>query len=211
MSTMEREPRTIAFGPLRIAFDDHVLEPRDWTVEQGRWASQLAADAPDGPVLELCSGAGQIGLLAVHGSGRGLVAVDADAGACAWIRRNAETAGMSDLVEVRHEQLATACRPGELFPVIVADPPWVPHDEIDRFPRDPVLAIDGGPDGLDLARQCLQVIGGHLMEGGVALLQLGTTEQANRLERDLPAGLSIADLRSEPGRGVVIKLDTVIR
>ena len=62
--------RTIAFGPLTIAYDALVLEPRQWTTIQSEWARELLATAPPGPVLELCTGAGHIGLLAVTGTTR---------------------------------------------------------------------------------------------------------------------------------------------
>ena len=44
--------------------------------------------------------------------------------------------------------------PDERFALVIADPPWVPRAETGRFPEDPLLAIDGGDDGLDLARAC---------------------------------------------------------
>ena len=44
--------------------------------------------------------------------------------------------------------------PHERFAVVIADPPWVPRADTGRYPEDPVLAIDGGDDGLDLARAC---------------------------------------------------------
>ena len=62
----------MAFGGLTIAYDDRVLRPREWTTAQSDWAAELMVTAPGGPVLELCSGAGHIGLLAVAASGRRL-------------------------------------------------------------------------------------------------------------------------------------------
>ncbi len=196
---------TIPFGPLTIAYDAGVLRPRDWTALQGAWAADLLRDLPDGPVLELCTGAGHIGLLAVHGSDRTLVAVDASAEACAWARHNARRNGIA--VEVRHGLLHEVLAPEERFALVVADPPWVPHAEIGRFPEDPVLAIDGGDDGLALARTCLEVAARHLLPGGALLLQVGTPEQADRL--DDPAqecGLVERERRVVEGRGVVIRL-----
>ena len=93
----ERTP----FGSLTIAFDDRVLRPRGWTTAQSEWAAELMLTAPGGPVLELCSGAGHIGLLAVAGSGRSLVCVDANPVACDYARANALQAGLAELVEVR--------------------------------------------------------------------------------------------------------------
>ena len=51
---------------LEISYDQRVLEPRPWTAAQSRWASSLFRVLPPGPVLELCAGAGHIGLLAVR-------------------------------------------------------------------------------------------------------------------------------------------------
>ena len=87
-------PRVVDFEGLRIEYDEHVLEPRAWTAQQSHWAAELINEAPPGPVLEVCSGAGHIGLLAVTLAPRSLVCVDADATACSYLRRNAAHAGI---------------------------------------------------------------------------------------------------------------------
>src|SRR3954462_15106293 len=89
------EVQRTAFGPLTVTFDASVLRPRPWTAAQGEWAAELATTgtAPDGPLLELCSGAGQIGLVAAIRSGRPLVQVDASQPACRFARANADAAG----------------------------------------------------------------------------------------------------------------------
>lgn len=197
------------FGSLRIAYDERVLRPRDWTTAQSSWAADLLDDLPAGPVLELCAGAGQIGLLAVSGSQRRLVCVDAEAVACDFTRHNAQQAGMGDRVEVRHARLEEALRPEERFPLIIADPPWVPRAGTAQFPEDPLGAIDGGDDGLDVARSCIGVIDRHLALGGSALLQLGTAAQAEQLGKEHPLaadGLEVVELRSYP-RGVLLRVD----
>ena len=195
----------IAFGPLTIAYDDQVLTPRPWTTVQAGWASRLLPVLPEGPVLELCSGAGQIGLLAVHAHDRSLLAVDANPAACAWIRHNADANGIA--VEVREGDLAEVLDTAEQFPLIIADPPWVRRAEVSRFPEDPVLAIDGGDDGLDLARTCVRVIAAHLAPEGAALLQLGSDEQVAQLADQLEAcGLAVVDGVTFAGRGTVVQL-----
>ncbi len=200
---------TLAFGPLTIAFDDRVLRPREWTAAQSEWAAELMSTAPDGPVLELCAGAGHIGLLAVAGSDRRLVCVDASAVACDFARDNARDAGMADRVEVREARLETALADDEVFPVIIADPPWVPRSETGRFPEDPLSAIDGGDDGLDVARACLRVVADHLSPGGSAVLQIGTVAQATALahEECFTGGtLTMPELRQHD-RGVLARID----
>lgn len=195
----------MSFGPLTIAYDDRVLTPRPWTVLQSDWARELLADAPPGPLLELCSGAGQIGLLAVHGTGRRLVCVDLDPVACGYAVANARAAGRGDLVEVRELPL-DGLAPDEVYPVVVADPPWVRTDQVGCFPADPVRAIDGGEDGLRVARECVAVIDRHLHADGSALLQLGAIEEARQLRDELPASLELVDVRGEPGCGLVLLL-----
>lgn len=176
---------TVDFDGLAITFDDRVLRPRAWTANQSRWAADLLPTLPDGPVLELCAGAGQIGLLAVVASTRHLVCVDMNPVAADFTRANARTAGMTDRVEVRLSPIADALAPDERFPLVIADPPWVPRADTGRFPEDPVLAIDGGDDGLLVVRECLAAIEAHLAEGGVALLQLGPGDQAEVVARSL--------------------------
>lgn len=196
---------SIPFGPLLIEYDERVLRPREWTRTQSAWASELLADLAEGPVLELCTGAGHIGLLAVHGHRRRLVAVDVDRHACAWARRNATAHGID--AEIRHGPMSRMVAADERFPLILADPPWVPSDRVRAYPEDPERAIDGGADGLDLARECVRLIGRHLASGGVALLQLGTREQVAGLRGNIErAGLETFESRETPGRGVLVAL-----
>ncbi len=173
------EAQFVDFEGLRIEYDGRVLAPRPWTAAQSRWAAELIRSAPPGPVLELCAGAGHIGLLAVTLAPRPLVCVDMDPVACGFLRRNAALAGVA--VDVREGAMDAVLGEGEEFAVIVADPPWVPSADVGRFPEDPVTAIDGGDDGLDLARTCLEVIDRHLVVGGSALLQVGPLDQAQRV------------------------------
>lgn len=169
------------FDALSVAWDARVLEPRLWTAAQSWWAADLLCDAPPGAVLELFAGVGHIGQLAVRGSMRHLVCVDLSPVACEHARRNAARHDMSERVEVRCAPIATALEPGESFAMVIADPPWVPTARVREFPEDPRVAIDGGRDGLDLARESLGLAARCLAPGGSVLLQLGSVEQAEAL------------------------------
>lgn len=187
--------RTVPFGGLQIRYDDEVLEPREWTVEQGRWAATLLEELPAGPVLELCSGAGQIGLVAVAGNGRALVQVDTDETACRYARANAEAAGLP--VDVRCGRMEKAVAEGERFPLVLADPPYIRAEDVGDLPDDPQDAIDGGHDGLDLARTCLTVAADHLATGGRVLLQLGGPAQTEAVTHEAPSyGLELVEART---------------
>ena len=197
--------RTMSFGGLTITYDDQVLEPRPWTLEQSRWALDRLAELPPGPVVELGTGAGQIGLVIAAGSGRPLVQVDADDEACSFARRNAAAAGIA--TDVRHAPIDEALRDDERFVLVVADPPYVPAGEVHALPGDPERAIDGGADGLVVARTCLAVAAAHLVPGGEVVLQLGGTDQAATLDAEAGAyGLASLERRTYGADRVLVRL-----
>ena len=213
MCTLESSPgRTLAqldFGGLTITYDDSVLTPRRWTSMQSIWAAGLLRTSPPGRILELCAGAGQIGLLTVAMEPRELLMVDLNPAACEIARSNAAANGLLAPVDVRHGDLQDVIRADEQFVGVIADPPWVPTAQTGRFPDDPLHAIDGGGDGLDVVRSCLQVISRHLAIGGWAVLQLGTEAQADAVAEWILAeglGLEVCETRVYPERGVLVRL-----
>ena len=208
--TVRAAPPTeiIDFGGLQIAFDSRILRPRAWTEQQSRWAAELLPDLPAGTVLELCSGAGHIGLLAIAGSSRRLVCVDINPLAAEYTASNALAAGLRSRVEMRLGRVGDVLAPRERFPLIIADPPWVRRSQTELFPEDPLLAIDGGEDGLSVVRECLKAIEEHLALGGVALLQLGPGDQVEAVTELLAdTRLRAGEAREYDDRGVLLRID----
>ncbi len=204
------------FGHLDIGYDATVLEPRPWTSSQSQWAADLlvAVDNPPARVLELCAGAGHIGLLALSLAGspaipHTLVSVDVNPVACDFTRSNAEAAGLEALVDTRAGRIDDVITPGERFDLVIADPPWVERAQTGRFPADPLVAIDGGPDGLDVAWQCIRAGESHLVLAGSMVLQLGSTQQYQQVREGLTAvapQLTIRETRSFGSRGILVGL-----
>ncbi|MCU0312390.1 MAG: class I SAM-dependent methyltransferase [Acidimicrobiales bacterium] len=202
-------PTVVELDGLRIAHDRRVLEPRPWTVRHGRWAASLSGSVPPGPILELCCGAGHIGLVAAVRTGRPLVQVDACPVACAYATHNARVNGVP--TTVRHTTLAELGG-WAAAPLVVADPPYLADEEVAGYPDDPVTAVAGGPDGLDVVRECLDAIDRVLLPGGRALLQLGGAHQVSHVGSIVPSGLVLLAARAfGPGRAVVklARLDDV--
>lgn len=173
--SLDHPVERLTFDGLDIAWDRRILRPRSWTAEQGRWAAEVARTAPPGPILELCCGAGQIGIVAAKNSGRRLVQIDRDPVAAAYARRNAAAAGVDS--EVRCGPIGDMVGPREEFGVVIADPPWLRTDQLGEFPEDPRGAVDGGLDGFELIASSLEVGLAHLAPTGHLLLQVGDTEQ----------------------------------
>ena len=64
------------------------------------------------------------------------------------------------------------------FDVIVSNPPYVPTAAWEQLPRDikdyePRLALDGGPDGLDVIRALVAEVHRLLQPGGLLALEVG--------------------------------------
>lgn len=201
---------SVTIEGIAFEYDDRVLRPRPWTALQSLWAAEILESCPPGPVLELCAGAGHIGLVAVAANERHLVAVDLDSTACAYTRSNAERAGLGHRVTVRHGRLTSAVSPDERFTMVLADPPWVPTQEVGGYPDDPTLAIDGGVEGLNVAFDCVEVARRCLDPGASLLLQLGTAEQADAvLAGALASGGWVDGGRRVGERGLVLRLQRV--
>ena len=200
----------IDFGGLSIRYDERVLEPKPWTTSQSRWAAELLRDTPPGPLLELCAGAGHIGLLAVAYQPRDLVMVDISPVACAFARENVTLNRVGAVVDVREGPMDEVLAAHERFAAVIADPPWVTSAEVARYPDDPRAAIDGGEDGMAVAWKCLDVVERHLMDGGWALLQLGSRAQADAVAERLAFfpdhRLEVREVREYEARGVLVLL-----
>lgn len=181
----------VLFGGLEISWDRRVLRPRAWTTAQSHWVAALASHAPPGPILELCCGAGQIGLLAATLTGRDLVQVDRDPVAVDFARRNARLAGVRS--DVRAAAVTDALAPDETFAVAILDPPWVPSARVAQFPEDPVGAIDGGIEGTGPLLVGLRVALEHLHPDGHVVVQVGDMTQVEVVDRVLAARGSARD------------------
>lgn len=207
----EPRPQSIEFGGrIDIDYDSRVLAPRPWTMAQSSWAAELHEHGPGGRVLELCAGAGHIGLLALVMEGAEGVLVDVDPVACTYAESNASRAGLQDSVEVRCGDMGSVVGSDETFGVVIADPPWVPSAGIEQYPEDPALAIDGGADGLDLTRACLTVADKCLHPEGAVVLQLGNQGQIEAVSSwlDGQPGLDLViwEWRSYEPNGVLVGL-----
>lgn len=169
------------FCGLRIAVGPGVFVPRPRTEFLVRHAAALARGTARPVIVDLCCGSGAIGVAlaaALQHSGQvpeQLHAVDLDPAAVAWARRNLAPAGgqvhCGDLFEPLPAALA-----GRVS-ILTANVPYVPAAEITLLPsesrdHEPRLAVDGGPDGLDILRRVSAGAPAWLAPGGSLLSEV---------------------------------------
>ena len=74
---------------------------------------------------------------------------------------------------------------GRRFDLLVANLPYIPSwtlRTLEVYGREPSLALDGGPDGLELIRRLLQSAPPHLAPGGGLLLEIEASQGKAALE-----------------------------
>jgi release factor glutamine methyltransferase len=142
------------FAGQRVEITPDVLIPRPETEILLEEAVKLIE--PEGPpVLEVGTGSGILALALARKFPRlEVIATDVSLAALALARRNAGSIGNIRWVE--SDLLKDESLPAR-FQIIVANLPYIPTGQIDRLTREvrhePRLALDGGPDGLDLIRR----------------------------------------------------------
>lgn len=182
------------FMGLRFHVDSRVLIPRQDTETLVENALIALSGMPEPSVLDLCCGSGCIGLSLKSLCPRAQVTLtDVSKDALEVARLNSEQ--LSTDVEIRHGDLYKAVG-RERFDLIASNPPYIPRSELSDLQtevrHEPVIALDGGLDGLDFYRRIAEGAARHLNPGGAVYLEAGIGEAKAILEL-LEAHIECAD------------------
>ena len=203
------------FAGLRIALEPGVFVPRRRTEHLADVATGLArAAGPRAVVVELCCGAAAIGAAVLAAlPDTDLTVADVDPAAVRAARRNVGDRALvlkGDL----DAPLPTPLR-GRVD-VLVANAPYVPTGEISSMPpeareHEPRVALDGGADGLDLARRVVARAPLWLRTGGHLVVETSLRQAPALRAAYLRAGLTAEVSRDEDrdGTALVGRLDPV--
>jgi release factor glutamine methyltransferase len=185
------------FAGLRVVVAPTVFVPRRRTEVLVQVA--LESLGTGDVVVDLGCGTGAIAaaLLAAE-PGLDVWAVDVDPAAVACARRNLppDRVCEGDLYAALPAHLR-----GQVS-VLAANAPYVPTSAIATMPpeardHEARVALDGGPDGLDVQRRVIREAGGWLAPGGVLLVET-STEQAARTAAAMEAAGLAAEVRHDP-------------
>ena len=172
------------FHGLPFTVDEDVLIPRPDTETLVEAVLREAKTFPAPPsLLDLCTGSGAVAVaLAVEGGFSSVTASDISHEAVNIARENAAKNGVEEKILFAEGDLFRAKTKSEKslsrrsYDIICANPPYVPTAEIEELEpevrdHDPLLALDGGADGLDFYRRLAKDAPAHLNEGGKILLE----------------------------------------
>ena len=190
------------FCGLRIAVGPGVFIPRRRTELLVREAAALARrPGHTTVVVDLCCGSGAVGAALAVVLGRiELHAADLDPAAVWCARRNVAAADGRVYEGDLYEPLPAALQ-GRVD-ILVANAPYVPTGEVALLPaeariHEPLLALDGGPDGLDILRRVAIEAPRWLAPGGHLLIETSERQAPQITEAVARAGLAPRLARSE--------------
>jgi release factor glutamine methyltransferase len=181
------------FWSLPLKVTPAVLVPRPETELLVEVALQHLPKSEPRAVLDLGTGSGAVALaIASERPLARVVGIDVSAGALGVARDNVRTLALPN-VTCRLGSWFEAV-PGEIFDVVVANPPYVADQDpaLASLAAEPALALVAGPAGLDALAAIIAAAPRHLTPGGWLLLEHGSRQQhevAQFLERRGFAGI----------------------
>lgn len=192
------------FMGLRFTVGPDVLIPRADTELLAETGLAFIKPLPAPRVLELCTGSGCVAVsLAVLHRGCSVTAVDISEKALSYARKNAAKHGAEGRIEYLRGDMLSG--PGAGFScgydLLLCNPPYIPRGDIaglDDSVRcfEPVLALDGGADGLDFYRAARRWFS-LLRPGGLAVFEIGCNEGPQVTELFMQAGLHEVSLKKD--------------
>ena len=169
---------------VRVGVEPGVFVPRQRSALLARTGASLVV--PGNVVVDLCCGSGALGLVvATLTPGVEVHACDVDQRAVACASRNLAPVGGTAYAGDLYDALPARLR--GTVSVVVANVPYVPSRQIATLPHDardhePRATLDGGIDGLEVARRAVTHARDWLRRNGSILVET-TPEQADVLVR----------------------------
>ena len=179
----QREPMAYILGQrefygINVVLTPAVLIPRPETeglVEHALFMALMGMESTELVIVDVGTGSGAIAInLAIHLPAAKIFAVDVEDSVLDVAAYNVQAHGVADRVNLAIGDLLDAVP--EPIDLIVANLPYIPTDRIPTLQpevqREPVIALDGGPDGLDLIRRLLVQAEDKLKPSGIILLEM---------------------------------------
>lgn len=163
------------FYGYKIKVDERVLIPRPETELLAELAIKTVEDG--NKVLDLCTGSGCIAIAVrreVKDKEITVTAADISAEALELAKENAR----ANLAEIKFIESDLFEKVRGKFNLIVCNPPYIKSEDLAGLQsevkdHEPVLALDGGKDGLDFYRRLAAEAPKHLVRGGTLLMECG--------------------------------------
>ncbi|MCL2798278.1 MAG: peptide chain release factor N(5)-glutamine methyltransferase [Firmicutes bacterium] len=179
---------------------------KQWSVASGQWPEEGSGVRGQGlgnkdvgadgnppefrtKILDLCTGSGCIARVLSKKTDAKITASDVSGEALSLAANNLE----GTRVEIVLSDLFDSLQ-GRSFDIIVCNPPYIASSDIDTLQievksYEPLIALDGGADGLDFYRRIIAEAPAHLNPGGCILFEVGYNQAEKVAEMLNAAGI----------------------
>ncbi|MGO9117597.1 MAG: peptide chain release factor N(5)-glutamine methyltransferase [Desulfomonilaceae bacterium] len=171
------------FWSISLQIKPGILIPRPETEILVEVVLQEIKENPAPKVLEIGTGSGAVAIALAKDNPRvEVLATDTDFTVLLVAQANAKEAELENAVQFIATDLFDSIRRGGYFDVICSNPPYVPTNIIPRLDPDvrnfePMRALDGGPDGLDVIRRLTANAENFLNRPGALVLEFGDGQE----------------------------------
>lgn len=164
------------FYGLTFDVNKKVLTPRMETEILVEQVLKAERNFKNPTILDLGTGSGAIAISIAKNCDATVTAIDVSKMALATAEANAKKNDVK--IEFLHSNLFDGLKRKRKFDIIVSNPPYIPTKEIEKLDKnvrecDPVLALDGGEDGLDFYREIISKAPDRLNNGGLLFFEVG--------------------------------------
>ena len=174
------------FMKMDFFVDENVLIPRPDTEILVEETIKIAQRMKAPKILDLCTGSGAIAIsIAKNVSNAEIYAVDISEKALKVARKNAERLEVVKKVKFIKSNLFNEIGKNKID-IIVTNPPYIKKEDIqylsDEVQNEPLLALDGGLDGLDFYRKILNQAIDYMKFDGYICMEIGYNQKEEVLE-----------------------------
>ncbi len=132
-------------------------------------------------ILDMCTGSGAIAIALAKNVEKCIVdAVDISSGALEVVKKNIVKNKVEGRVNIINSDLFSKV-PNKKYNLIVSNPPYIERNVIENLDKqvqkEPIIALDGGEDGLDFYKKIINKASSYLESNGYLCFEIGYNQK----------------------------------